>query len=195
MVTWIAGFVVAAAVGGFWWWQGSLENSQDAAIRNAAQRYGVEPALIKAVVWRESGFDPAARGRAGEIGLMQLREDAAREWADAERLLDFDHEHCRDPVTNTLAGTFYLRKLLGRFAETDNPKTYALAAYNAGRGNALRWNGGAGATNSAVFLEQITFPSTRAYVKEILERYDYYRPAFEIVPQPMEAEVSPGSSL
>jgi len=41
----------------------------------------VEPALIKAVAWRESKFDTHARGRAGEIGLMQLREEAAQEWA------------------------------------------------------------------------------------------------------------------
>ncbi len=86
---------------GYWWWQGRLERSQDGPIRAAAQRYGVEPALIKAVVWRESRFHPRARGRAEEIGLMQLQEEAAREWAErrtpsrvrARALLRSRHQH------------------------------------------------------------------------------------------------------
>src|SRR6266487_562064 len=83
-------------------------------------------ALVKAVVWRESRFNPNARGAAEEIGLMQLREEAAREWAEAEHVHGFAHEHCFDPVTNTLAGTFYLKKLLKRYRQADDPVPYAL---------------------------------------------------------------------
>lgn len=162
----------------WWWWQGRLERSQDGPIRAAAQRYGMEPAVIKAVVWRESHFNPKARGRAEEIGLMQLQDAAAREWAEAEHLQVFEHEHCFDPGTNTLAGTWYLRKLLRRYAQTDNPLPYALADYNAGRGNVLKWNQGAAATNSATFIERIGFPSTRDYVRSVTRRYAYYRPLF-----------------
>jgi soluble lytic murein transglycosylase len=169
--------IVGGAVA-YWWWQGRLERSQDGPIRAAAQRYGVEPALIKAIVWRESRFHPRACGRAEEIGLMQLREEAAREWADAEHLRGFEHEHCFDPGTNTLAGTWYLRKLLRRYAQTDNPLPYALADYNAGRGNVLKWNQGAAATNSAAFIEQIGFPGTRDYVRSVMGRYAHYRPLF-----------------
>jgi len=156
-------------------WQGNLEHSQDGPIAAAARRYSVEPALIKAVVWRESRFNPRAQGRAEEIGLMQIREDAAREWADAERVAGFEHVHCFDPGTNTLAGTWYLKKLMRRYLQTDNPAIYALADYNAGRGNVLKWSGGAAATNSAVFLDQIGFPGTREYVRSVLERYAHYR--------------------
>src|SRR5712671_6566347 len=85
--------LLAGALAGYWWWQGRLERSQDGAIRAAAQRYGVDPALVKAVVWRESRFNPHVRGRAREIGLMQIQEIAAQEWADAERLPAFEHEH------------------------------------------------------------------------------------------------------
>lgn len=162
----------------YWWWQGRLERSQDGPIHAAAQRYGVEPALIKAIVWRESRFHPRARGRAEEIGLMQLQEEAAREWAGAEHLMGFEHEHCFDPGTNTLAGTWYLRKLLRRYAQTDNPLPYALADYNAGRGNVLKWNHGAAATNSAAFIERIGFPGTRDYVKSVMRRYEHYRSVF-----------------
>jgi soluble lytic murein transglycosylase len=161
-----------------WWWQGRLERSQEGPIRAAAQRYGVDPALVKAIVWRESRFHPGVRGRAGEIGLMQIQEDAAREWADAEHIKGFDHEQCADPLTNTLAGTWYLRKLLQRYQQTDNPVLYALADYNAGRGNVLKWISGAAATNSASFVEQIGFPGTRGYVEEVMQRYERYRPEF-----------------
>lgn len=162
----------------WWWWQGRLERSQDGPIRAAARRYGVEPALVKAVVWRESRFYPQARGRAEEIGLMQLREEAAREWADAEHLQGFECGLCFDPGTNTLAGTWYLRKLLRRYAQTDNPVAYALADYNAGRGNVLKWKRGVATTNSTAFIEQIGFPGTREYVKSVMRRYAHYRPLF-----------------
>jgi soluble lytic murein transglycosylase len=160
------------------WWLGHLERSQDAPIRAAARRYNVDPALVKAIVWRESRFNPKVRGKAQEIGLMQIREDAAREWADAEHLPAFDHEQCIDPFTNTLAGTWYLKKLLQRYTRTDDPLPYALADYNAGRGNVLKWNTNAAASNSAAFMEQIRFPGTRDYVVSIKERYQRYRVRF-----------------
>jgi soluble lytic murein transglycosylase len=178
---WTAAVVllIAGGTAGYWWWAAGLERSQDGPIRAASQRYGVEPALVKAVVWRESRFNPRVRGRAQEIGLMQLMEESAQEWADAERISGFAHEHCFDPRTNTLAGTWYLRKLLRRYAQTDNPIPYALADYNAGRGNVLKWNHGAAATNSALFVDQIGFPTTRDYVLKVMARSDKYRPAFQ----------------
>jgi soluble lytic murein transglycosylase len=160
------------------WWLGRLERSQDTPIRAAARRYNVDPALVKAIVWRESRFNPKARGAAGEIGLMQIREDAAREWADSEHLRTFEHEHCLNPVTNTLAGTWYFKKLLQRYTRTDDPVPFALADYNAGRGNVLKWNTNAAATNSAAFIEQIGFPGTKAYVASVRQRYERYRLKF-----------------
>jgi soluble lytic murein transglycosylase len=165
----VGGIVVCA------WWAGRRERSQNGPIRAAAQRYGVAPALVKAIVWRESRFNPQARGRAHEIGLMQLQEEAAREWADAEHISGFEHEHCFDPATNTLAGTWYLKKLLKRYVPADDPLPYALAEYNAGRANVLKWNTGMASTNSAAFIEQIGFPGTKKYVRSVLRRYAIYR--------------------
>jgi soluble lytic murein transglycosylase len=172
--------LLVAVPSGVWIGHGVwLEQSQDVLIRAAAQRYGLEPALVKAVVWRESGFRPEVRGHAGEVGLMQLRYDAAAEWAGAEQCTNFDLETCLDPRTNTLAGTFYLAKLMKRYTRTDNPVPYALADYNAGRGNVLKWNTGEAATNSAVFITQIGFPGTSNYVLSVMERAEHYRPIFK----------------
>jgi soluble lytic murein transglycosylase len=167
----LLGIVVLA---GWWWGQRRLERSQDQNIRSAAQRYRVEPALVKAIVWRESRFNVKARGHSGEIGLMQLREEAAQEWADAENINDFLHENCFDPRTNILAGTWYLSKLLKRYLSTDNPVPYALADYNAGRGNVLKWISGEGMTNSGIFIEQIRFPMTKDYVRSVMRRQERY---------------------
>lgn len=167
--------VVATDLGVLLYWRDRREHRFDQAIRNAAARNGIPAALVKAVVWRESRFDPDARGQAGELGLMQLMDDAALEWATAQRLSGFTHEHVLDPVTNTLAGSFYLAKLLRRYTNTDNPLPYALADYNAGRGNVLRWMKGDASSNSAAFCDQISFPSTRSYVDTVTDRYRHYR--------------------
>jgi soluble lytic murein transglycosylase len=159
----------------FLWREEELERKFNSQIKAAAKKYDVDPLLVKAIVWRESRFKPDIRGRAGEIGLMQIQEIAAQEWADAEHIPTFDHQHCFDPGTNTMAGTFYLGKLLKRYRQTDNPIPFALADYNAGRGNLLKWNKGTASTNSEVFIAQIGFPTTKHYVKSVMRRYELYR--------------------
>jgi soluble lytic murein transglycosylase len=156
------------------------ENSHDKSILGAAERYGVDPTLIKAVVWRESRFDPRAHGRAKEIGLMQIRDEAANEWAKAEGVEFFSPQHLYDPAKNLMAGTWYLRKLLRRYPRADNPVVYALADYNAGRTHVLRWNKGAAATNSALFLKQMDYPGTRAYIGAVLKRQQHYRETWKL---------------
>ena len=90
------------------------------------------------------------------------------------RVGGFEHEHCLDARTNILAGTWYLKKLLKRYQQTDDPVPYALADYNAGRGNVLKWFNGPGATNSAAFLEQIAFPGTKEYVQSVMRQREKY---------------------
>jgi soluble lytic murein transglycosylase len=61
--------LVGAGVGFFYLrWEENLERSQDRPILAAAQRYGLDPALVKAVVWRESRFYPGVRGKVGSSG-------------------------------------------------------------------------------------------------------------------------------
>ena len=168
---------VAGVVGivGYLWYAGAQGRKFEPEIKAAAKRYSVDPLLVKAVIWQETRFHPDRRGRAGEIGLMQLQEAAALDWAGAEHVRNFSHDQCFDPGTNVLAGTYYLGKLLKRYANTDNPIPFALADYNAGRGHLLKWNGGAGATNSVVFIGQIGFPHTKDYVKSVMRRYALYK--------------------
>ena len=154
------------------------EHSQDAVILAAAGKHGVHPALVKAVVWRESWFNPRAKGRSGEIGLMQIMAATGSDWAAAERVRAFVQDRLFDPRLNTECGSWYLRKLLNRYKSTDNPLPYALAAYNAGPGNVSKWATGAASTNSALFIRQIGFPMTRDYVTSVMKRFERYEKVF-----------------
>lgn len=173
----VAMLLVDAAL--LWLWLTRPDSTRfDREIREAAARYQLDPALVKAVVWRESKFDPDARGKAGEIGLMQVMEEASLEWVEAEDIDPFAHEDLFDPKKNLLAGSFYLSKVMKRYLKTDNPVIFALADYNAGRGNVLRWSKGAAATNSAAFLAAMDYPGTRQYALTIVERHAHYREKF-----------------
>lgn len=162
-----------------WWLLARKEKRFDSIILASAKRYGLEPALVKAVIWKESAFNPEAKGLAGEVGLMQIRSLAAKEWATAERIDAFDERSLNDPRTNTLIGAWYLSKLLKRYRQTDNPLPFALADYNAGRANVLRWKTGQASTNHANFIQQITFPSTQSYIQLVTQRQSHYRNQFQ----------------
>ena len=161
-----------------WWYERRKEHRYDSQIVAVAQRYRMDPALIKAVVWRESRFNPRVRGRVGEIGLMQIRPLTAQEWAQSEERARSFEGNLFEPETNLRVGAWYLSKLLKRYSRTDTPSAYALADYNAGRANVLRWIKGQAETNGSAFLAQITYPGTQQYVRSILGRATRYKGSF-----------------
>lgn len=169
---------VATAAWIFREWRHSKEHRFDPLIREVARQHGLPPSLVKAVIWRESGFNATALGGVGELGLMQVTEGAAQEWADARRDRQFQAVHLTHPGTNLHAGCHYLAKVTRRYLRTDRPYAYALADYNAGRGNVLRWMHHGGETNAALFLQGMTFPGTRDYVQSILQRSQQYERDF-----------------
>jgi soluble lytic murein transglycosylase len=146
----------------------------DEWIVQAASRYGVSPSLVKAVSWRESRFRPDMLGTHGERGLMQITEGAAQDWAKAEKVETFVPTDLLDPKTNIEAGTWYLANALKHWAGKDDPVSFALAEYNAGRTRVIRWekNSGLGGGFGADDLQStMDFPATRAYIRSIVDRY------------------------
>lgn len=163
----VAIFVVIYLTCESWWYL--REHSCDRAIQIAATQYEVSPYLVKAVVWRESKFRRTTVGGAGEIGLMQVTLPAAKEWAEAHhRPAPTKSELFKVPV-NLEAGTWYLGRALGRYRDCDDPVPFALAEYNAGRSNVLRWMAKTDSPRHAdAFIAQIGFASTHRYVRDVM---------------------------
>lgn len=147
----------------------------DALIADAAHRHGVDPLLIKAVVWRESAFRPGMVGKVGERGLMQVGEAAAADWVRHHKVQTFVASDLFSPRMNVEIGTWYLARALAHWAGRDDAEPYALAEYNAGRRRVDRWVAEGEPTTAAAFRQQIGFPSTAAYVEAILARRAYYQ--------------------
>jgi soluble lytic murein transglycosylase len=178
-----AGFAYLAVRSGdpiytFYEWMSPARFKQyDRLIRSVAMEHHLDPMLVKAVVWRESRFDPKKYGGAGERGLMQVSEKAAKEWARENKIDNFRVEELFDPKTNLEAGTWYLRRAFEHWETQSDPMPFALAEYNAGASRAQRWSGGNGvdAVPAQTFLKKIDFPGTRKYVDSILARYEFYK--------------------
>ena len=151
------------------------ESPYDPIIVAVAREEGVDPFLVRALVWRESRFDPLIYGLAQEHGLMQVTPAVGEEWAKANKIPNFKPEDLFDPVTNIRAGTWYLNHALKHWSQTDDPVTFALAEYNAGRSNALKWVDPTAPQDHLAFMDRITYPTTRRYVEVILEKRDEYR--------------------
>jgi soluble lytic murein transglycosylase len=134
-------------------------------IRQQAREKGVDAALIAAVIYAESKFSDRT-STAGARGLMQVTPETAKDVERHSGGTTFKVADLADPEINIRYGTFRLRELLDRY---DGDVVAALAAYNAGPGNADSWGG------SAMTLEDIKFPETRAYVEEVLDKQRAYR--------------------
>src|SRR5256712_2647665 len=178
-----AGFTYLAVRSGdpvytFYEWMSPARFQQyDPLIRGVAVEHHLDPLLVKAVVWRESRFDPGKHGSRGERGLMQMSEKAANEWARENKIDNFHVEQLFDPKTNLEAGSWYLRRAVEHWEHQVDPLPFALAEYNAGASRAQRWSGGNNVADIPVkkFLQKIDFPGTRKYIESIIDRYQFYQ--------------------
>jgi len=142
-------------------------------IREAAIRHGLPAPLVRALIFRESRFNPQARGKAGEVGLMQvLPEGAAAEWARIrKRPVPTVHE-LYDVQLNLEVGCFYLARCMRRWRKYRAQMELALCDYNAGTRRVNQWR--PAEPSEPDILPRITIRSTREYVKTIMTRYQRY---------------------
>jgi soluble lytic murein transglycosylase-like protein len=120
-------------------------------ILQAANRYQVDPAIVKAIIMAESSYNPKAVSKKGAKGLMQLMPKTAKEMGVEDI---FNPEH------NINGGVRYYKKLLKQFK---GDIKLALAAYNAGMKTVRVHNG------------VPPFRSTRHYIKKVFEYYQHYK--------------------
>ncbi len=129
----------------------SNNHAYDSWIRTTASRYGVDDALIKAIIHIESGFNHKAVSRRGAKGLMQLMPETSR---------SLQVYNPFDPQENIDGGTRYFRKMMDNF---NGNISLSLAAYNAGPALVKRIGG----------IPAI--PETRNYVRNVLRMYRIYK--------------------
>lgn len=126
----------------------------DMAVDEVARTYGVESALLHAVISVESRYRPAAVSSKGAAGLMQLMPAVTKQYGVSDPF---------DPVQNLHGGAQYLRDLLRTY---NNDVNLALAAYNAGQGAVSKYGN-----------RIPPYPETMNYVPRVMDFYRMYQGA------------------
>lgn len=143
-------------------------------IRTQAAEKHLDPALIAAVIYAETKFDPRP-SPAGAQGLMQILPQTAEFLARRSGATTFTTADLATPEVNIAYGTYYLRYLIDEY---DGKVTLALAAYNGGEANVNRWVAEARRNGHSLSVADIPFPETRAYVQKVLRSQQEYRQAY-----------------
>jgi len=141
------------------------------ALTAAAGRASLDPFLVAAVVREESSFYPQARSRVGARGLMQLMPDTGREVARARQIPFPDAEVLDQPATNLEIGTIFFGGLFREFGDA----RLAAAAYNAGPTRVREWWASRKTDDLEVWVEQIPYNETRAFVKRVMLSWQEYQ--------------------
>ena len=149
----------------------SLPLTYTSVIRQQAAEKHLDPALVAAVIYAETKFDPRDSS-AGAIGPMQIMPQTAAFLARRSGATTFTTADLNTPDVNIAYGSYYLRYLLDEY---HGNVTDALAAYNGGESNVDRWIAAARAQGHALTVADIPFPETRAYVARVLSAEGKYR--------------------
>lgn len=135
----------------------------DPIMQQAGKDFSIDPALIKAVMAAESGFNPNAVSPKGAVGLMQIMPATAARYGLRHHKNNSIERQLTDPKTNIRLGTRYLRDLHKLFP---NQPQLILASYNAGEGAVKKYK------NTIP-----PYPETRNYVQVVTKFHDLYKPA------------------
>jgi len=175
--------LLVALVAAIWYWDALPEPGNwfvddglyRAEIVAAARRHGLDPELVRALIFRESRFNARARGTAGEIGLMQvLPSGAAAEWARVTKRPRPSERELFTVETNLEIGCWYLARAMRRWGAYDCGLELALGQYNAGERRAKAW---APPRHDGEVLPRVTIAGTRRYIQTIMKRYRKYKQA------------------
>jgi soluble lytic murein transglycosylase len=154
----------------------TLPLAYSSVIREQAAEKHLDPALIAAVIYAETKFDPRASS-AGALGPMQIMPSTAAFLAHRSGATTFTTADLNTPEVNIAYGAYYLRYLLDHY---HGSKVLALAAYNGGIANVDRWSAAARARGDVLAIDDIPFPETRDYVARVLHAQKEYRQKYAV---------------
>ena len=135
----------------------------ESAIRKYSKKNGLDPHLVMGLIHQESFYNPRTRSSVGAIGLMQLMPATGKELG-SRIFHGFTVARLDNPEVNIELGTMHFRYLVDLFG---GKTELAIASYNAGQGNVLKWRRAAPGKPMDEFLESIPFAETRTYVKRV----------------------------
>ena len=154
--------------------ESALPLSDASVIREQAAAKHLDPALIAAVIYAESKFEPRP-SPAGAQGLMQILPETAYYLAHLSGGRSFTASDLATPEVNVAYGSYYLRYLLDHYG---GDELLALAAYNGGLTNVDRWVAKAHEAGGTLTIGAIPFPETREYVQRVLSAQQQYRSTY-----------------
>lgn len=140
-------------------------------IREQAAAKHLDPALIAAVIYAESKFEPR-ESSAGAQGLMQILPATAYYLAHLSGGNQFTASDLARPEINVAYGSYYLRYLLNHY---EDDEMLAVAAYNGGLANVDHWVARAHEGGGHLTIAEIPFPETREYVRRVIRAQREYR--------------------
>lgn len=136
-----------------------------------SEEYNVDPYIVYSIIRVESKFNPFAQSGKGAKGLMQITPQTGEYIAKLLNVDEYDEEQLFQPSTNIKFGVFYFSKL---YKDFNNNLDCALAAYNGGRGNVLKWLDSQENGDNYLDIDNIPFEETKNYVKRVKNMYKLY---------------------
>lgn len=146
-------------------------------VEQSSREFGVDAALVYAVIRTESGFREEVESHAGAVGLMQLMPETF-DWLqeNLEGEIIYPADKLKDPGINIRYGTYFLSWLMDQYGDVDT----ACAAYNAGVTNVDNWLSDSRYSDDGRSLSEIPYSETKSYVKKVREAMDQYRWIYEL---------------
>jgi len=154
--------------------QPALPLKEAALIREQAGAKHLDPALVAAVIYAESKFEPRPSS-AGAQGLMQILPETAYYLARLSGGYRFTAGDLATPRVNIAYGCYYLRYLLDHYG---GDELLAVAAYNGGLANVDRWEAKARSEGNQLAVSEIPFAETREYVQRVMGAQQRYRATY-----------------
>ncbi len=148
-------------------------------IKKWSREYNEDPFLVAAIIMQESGYNPKANSPVGAMGLMQIMPGTGKGIASGVGYPNYSSDKLYDPDVSIQFGTWYIHVMKEKYGGN---VTAALAAYNAGSGNADKW----------VRMGLLNSPNDNRYAKNVQEYMEVYHKLYqrelELGGQPLPAD-------
>ncbi|MFA5097378.1 MAG: transglycosylase SLT domain-containing protein [Candidatus Margulisiibacteriota bacterium] len=168
-------------------WLLSFPRGYEKEVYSFAEKHGVDPYLMFALIREESRFNSKGLSRAFARGLTQIIPRTGKLIAKALNIDPYHTLRLFEPELNVEMGAYYLSQMLKLYSGNEY---LALAAYNGGSGSVKKWLKRTGASDIDEFVENIGFSETRAYVKKVMRSYWEYKRLYRDVQRPEEQSLS-----